>query len=93
MEYSLDRKIRWETRFDSANREPLQVIWNRRIKKRLVCIYTQIGEVCQSESRIPAADDISRLVQHEVDYFIKSLSKVRRFLFWILSIHLSTIAE
>ena len=32
LDYSLDRKIRWETRFDSANRKPLQVTWYRRIK-------------------------------------------------------------
>ena len=30
LDYSLDRKIRWETRVNSANRKPLQVTWYRR---------------------------------------------------------------
>jgi len=35
MDYTEEREIRWETRFDSGNEAPFQVRWNRRIRNWL----------------------------------------------------------
>jgi len=44
MDYSTQRRIRWETRFDSVYGEPLQVSWNRRIRNSLyACIPKLVG--------------------------------------------------
>jgi hypothetical protein len=57
MDYSQERKTRWEIGFDSVNGEPLQVRWNWKIRTILNVFIPSSMEFSQTLSRIPAGGD------------------------------------